>query len=312
MRSAAGARATCCAKTGTTDAASALRASCATATSSRSSRTGARSRRTGRRAGPAQDRFAQVLARRRRRLASAGRPRRGARHARLLRLRQLRPPGLLADDSAGRLLRDEFVTLAPSASSAAFASLAGEALERAGDHVGLPVSGPSIGLSSSPTSKRRPSSRSSCDERPVLLVREPLGDRSRRGRGRYPSTSSISSWVASSSRSTSEVAREACAQSPSRRRDVQPEEDARERHAASTSCDRVDRVRRGDLARSRRARAAAPSSGGRDRASSGRAPRPRAAERTARRRPRCRPRPSTQLISVSRPREGRRGSGSGA
>ena len=41
----------------------------------------------------------------------------------------------------------------------------------------VPVSGPSTGRSSSPASKRRPMARSSLDERAVVLVGEPLGDR---------------------------------------------------------------------------------------------------------------------------------------
>ena len=66
----------------------------------------------------------------------------------------------------------------------------------------LPVSGPSIGLSSSPISNRSPSSRSSATSVRFCSSENHSAIASARS-GPIPSTSWISSWLASSSVSTS-------------------------------------------------------------------------------------------------------------
>jgi hypothetical protein len=92
-------------------------------------------------------------------------------------------------------------TLAPSDASAAAAS------SRVNDSrvpvitYELPVSGPSIGFSSSPTSKRSPSSRSSATSVRFCSSENHSAIASARS-GPIPSTSWISSWLASSRGST--------------------------------------------------------------------------------------------------------------
>ena len=144
-------------------------------------------------------------------------------------------PGLSPTKTPVVFFETESETLAPSASSAAFAS------SRVNDSsvpvitYWLPVSGPSTGCSSSPTSKRSPSSRSSATSARFCSSENHSAIASARS-GPIPSTSWMSSWLASSSRSTvAEVAREVPRRHPADVGDVEPEEDARERLPPSTA-----------------------------------------------------------------------------
>ena len=263
------------------------RATCATATCSRSSRTAGRCRR-GRRA--------------RRRTASRRRSRQPSvssvlqlglaeqRHAGLLRLRDLRA-GLSPTNTPVVFFDTLSETLAPSASSAAFASSRDIDSSVPVITYWLPVSGPSTGRSSSPASKRRPSARSSATSARVVVVGEPLGDRLGPLGADALALHDLLLRRGGQPVDAAEVAREVLRGHPADVGDVEAEEHAPERDLLRR-LDRVDRVGRGDLARNRRARAAAPSSAGTAPAASARARAPRGAARAARRRRRCRPQPA--------------------
>ena len=166
----------------------------------------------------------------------------------------------------------ESSTFAPSRLERRRRLVAREALERAGDDVGRAGQRALGGPLLLPGLEAQPELAQLLDERAVLLVREPLGDRSRRGRGRCPRPPRSPPASLASAGRRAEVAREVLGHHPADLRDVQPEEDARERHLLRR-LDRVDRAPRPRSPRSRRAPAAAPSSGGRGRAASGRGPR---------------------------------------
>ena len=117
-------------------------------------------------------------------------------------------------------------TLAPSAASAAAASSRVNASSVPVSTYCDPVSGPSIGLSASPTSNTQPELAQLLDERPVLLVREPLRDRL--GAIGPDPVDLLNLLLARSEHPVdrSEVAREVLRCHPAHVRDVQTEENA--------------------------------------------------------------------------------------
>ncbi len=130
----------------------------------------------------------------------AGRPRRGSAR-RPSAPSPASSPGSSPTITPVVFFETESETFAPSASSAAFASSRVKPSSVPVITYWLPVSGPSTGFSSSPTSKRRPSSRSSATSvRFCSSANQPAIASARSGP--IPSTSWISSWLASSRLST--------------------------------------------------------------------------------------------------------------
>ena len=198
------------------------------------------------------------------------------------------------------------MTFAPSASSAALASSREHLLERARDHVGrCPVSGPSTGrvllAGLEPQARARAA---------------PARARGSARRANHSTTSSARSGPKPSTscdlllrrrRSAGRRCRSAArgsGPSPSRRRGCSARRGRARTGSAFEAWIASIALRAPRSRRSRRARAAAPSSAGRGRAASARARGPRAGGSI------CSPTPSmsaaamTQLISVSRPRDG--------
>ena len=183
-------------------------------------------------------------------------------------------------------------TFAPSASSAAFASSRVKLSSVPVITYWLPVSGPSTGRSSSSASKVEPERAAQLlDQRAVVVVGEPLGDRLGPLGADPLALDELLGRRGDQAVDRAEVAREVLRRHPADVGDVEPEEHAPERHRRFEP--RSRRSRCGPRSRrSRRARSAARRSAGRGRASSAAGPRPRAGGRTARRRRRCRPPPA--------------------
>src|SRR5262245_25073121 len=96
------------------------------------------------------------------------------RRSELLRLAQLRAAGLLAGDQTGRLLRDRVGDLRAERLQSLARLLARERLERARDDVGLPGQRPFLRPLVLARLEAQADLAELGDERPVLLVREPL------------------------------------------------------------------------------------------------------------------------------------------
>ena len=245
-----------------------------------------------------QNRFAQVLARAAaaartaRRAARAGRSSERIGTSAFCAFVSFEAPGSSPTTRPVVFAETESVTFAPSASSRAFASSREKRSSVPVMTYVLPVSGPSRGRSSSLASKRRPRLAQLLDERAVLVVREPVDD----VLGAVGAEALDLGDLLGSRRDQpvdgAEVAREVAREHPADPGDVEAEEDARERHLLG-ALDRLDRRARGDLREALELDAAAPSSGGRDRAASGRGPSPTGCGSSARRRRRCRRPPSS-------------------
>ena len=108
------------------------------------------------------------------------------------------------------------------------------------------MSGPSFGRSASPASKRSPSSRSSFDERAVLLVGEPVDDVLRPVRPEALCLGDLLRCRGHEPVDGSEVAGEGAREHPADPGDVEAEQNPRERDVLR-ALDRLDRRARGDL-----------------------------------------------------------------
>src|SRR5262249_34053545 len=165
----------------------------------------------------------------------------------LLRLRQLRIAGLLADDQPTRLPGDRVDDLRALRLERRGGLVAREALQRPRDHICLPRERPLDRLQLVADREAQPEGAQVLDEPPVCVVCKPFRDRLRALRADALDLLDLLLRGAEQPVDILEVAREVDGRDPADVRDVEAEEYAVERDLLRR-LDRLDRVRRGNLA----------------------------------------------------------------